>query len=84
LGIPSALGEHFLGFMDGLATNYLLPIGALLIALFTGWFLTRDERKNEFSTGEISPLRFAGWSFLIRFVSPVAVALIFLHQLRIF
>jgi NSS family neurotransmitter:Na+ symporter len=84
LGIPSALGERFFGLMDSLATNYLLPIGALLIALFTGWFLTYDERKNEFSAGEISHLRFAGWSFLIRFVSPVAVALIFLHQLRFF
>jgi NSS family neurotransmitter:Na+ symporter len=84
LGIPSALGEHFLGFMDGLATNYLLPIGALLIALFTGWVLTRDERKDEFSAGEISPFHFAGWSFLIRFISPVAVMLIFLHQLQVF
>jgi NSS family neurotransmitter:Na+ symporter len=84
LGIPSALGERFLGFMDGLATNYLLPTGALLIAVFTGWVLTRDERREEFSTGEISPLPFIGWSFLIRFVSPVAVVLIFLHQLRLF
>jgi NSS family neurotransmitter:Na+ symporter len=70
--------------MDGLATNYLLPIGALLIALFTGWVLTRDERKDEFSAGEISPFHFAGWSFLIRFISPVAVMLIFLHQLQVF
>ena len=84
LGIPSTLGERFLGLMDGLATNYLLPIGALLIAVFTGWCLTRDERKDEFSAGEISPFHFAAWSFLIRFVSPVAVALIFLHQLQLF
>ncbi len=84
LGIPSAVGGEFLGFMDGLATNFLLPIGALLIAVFTGWVLTRDERKEEFSMGEISPYRFIGWSFLIRFVSPVAVILIFLHQLRLF
>ncbi|HWP59585.1 MAG TPA: sodium-dependent transporter [Candidatus Acidoferrales bacterium] len=84
LGIPSALGEQFLGFMDGIATNYLLPIGALLVAVFTGWALTRDERREEFSAGEISPIAFAGWSFLIRFISPVALVLIFLHQLRIF
>ena len=84
LGIPSAFGEQFLGFMDGLATNYLLPIGALLIAVFTGWVLTSDERKGAFSAGEISPVRFAGWLFLIRVISPVAVILIFLHQLRLF
>jgi NSS family neurotransmitter:Na+ symporter len=84
LGIPSALSGEFLGFMDGLATNYLLPIGALAIAVFTGWALTHDERREEFNAGESSPLRFAGWSFLIRFVSPVALILIFLHQLRLF
>jgi neurotransmitter:Na+ symporter, NSS family len=84
LGIPSALAERFLGLMDGVATNYLLPIGALLIAVFTGWFLTRAERKDEFSAGEISPFHFVGWSFLIRFISPVAVTLIFLRQLQLF
>ena len=84
LGIPSALAGELLGFMDGLATNYLLPMGALLIAVFTGWALTHVERREEFNAGESSALRFAGWSFLIRFVSPVALILIFLHQLRLF
>lgn len=84
LGLPSALGEQFLGLMDSLATNYLLPIGALLIAVFTGWVLTADERREQLSAGEMSAFRFAGWSMLIRFLSPVAVLLIFLHQLRFF
>ena len=84
LGIPSALGEQFLGVMDGLATNYLLPVGALLVAVFTGWVLTAAERKQQLSAGEMSKFRFAAWSFLIRFLSPVAVLLIFLHQLRLF
>jgi neurotransmitter:Na+ symporter, NSS family len=84
LGIPSAVDEKFLGFMDGIATNYLLPIGALLIAVFTGWVLMHDERRREFSAGEASAFHFACWSILIRFISPVALLLIFLHQLRLF
>jgi NSS family neurotransmitter:Na+ symporter len=84
LGIPSALGEQFLSFMDSLATNYFLPLGALLIALFSGWVLGEMEKKAEFETGETTGLAYAGWKFLIRFVSPVAVILIFLHQLRLF
>jgi NSS family neurotransmitter:Na+ symporter len=83
LGIPSAMGEHFLGAMDALATNYLLPIGALLIAVFTGWVLTENERNDQFSGRNIVAL-LPVWSFLIRFVTPVAVMLIFLHQLRLF
>lgn len=84
LGIPSAIGEKFLGFMDGIATNYLLPLGALLIAVFTGWALTQAERREEFRASESSEFRYAGWSFLIRFITPVAVILIFLHQLQLF
>jgi neurotransmitter:Na+ symporter, NSS family len=82
LGIPSAIDETFLGYMDGFATNYLLPIGALLIAIFTGWALTQKERKDEFS--ESAGVRLVVWSFLIRFVTPVAVILIFFHQLQLF
>jgi neurotransmitter:Na+ symporter, NSS family len=70
--------------MDALATNYLLPIGALLIAIFTGWALTHDERKDEFRASDIAAVRLAVWSFLIRFVTPVAVILIFLHQVSLF
>lgn len=82
LGIPSAIDETFLGYMDGFATNYLLPIGALLIAIFTGWALTQKERKDEFSESAGVPVLV--WSFLIRFVTPVAVILIFFHQLQLF
>lgn len=84
LGIPSALGEEFLGFMDALATNYLLPVGALLIAVFAGWGLRPEEHRAEFNRGDASGLRFSGWTLLIRFVTPVALVLIFLHQLRLF
>lgn len=84
LGIPSDLTVNFLGLMDALATNYLLPAGAILIALFTGWGLRSRERQEEFETGEIASFAYLGWSFLVRFVSPVAVALIFLHQLGVF
>src|SRR3972149_2876307 len=81
LGIPSALWDQFFGLMDGFATSYLLPIGAFLIALFAGWVLTykETERREEFHRGEIRTLPFLGWSLVVRYISPVAVALIFLH-----
>ncbi|MFB3122509.1 MAG: sodium-dependent transporter [Candidatus Binatia bacterium] len=83
-GTPSAVWGYFLGLMDQIATNYLLPIGALLIAIFTGWVLTHSERRSEFESGEIRALPYLSWSFLIRFVSPVAVAIIFIYKLGIF
>ncbi|MFQ5682769.1 MAG: sodium-dependent transporter [Candidatus Binatia bacterium] len=83
-GIPSALGEVFFSFMDQLATHYLLPIGAFLIAVFTGWALNHNERWQEFQSGEITSFSYISWSFLVRVVSPVAVVLIFLHNVGVF
>lgn len=82
-GIPSALWSQVFNFMDQLATNYLLPLGAFLIAIFVGWVMSRRERHEEFEEGEIRTFTYLGWSFLLRFVSPVAVAMIFLHLLRL-
>jgi NSS family neurotransmitter:Na+ symporter len=81
-GVPSAIWKNVFGMMDQLATNFLLPIGAFLIALFVGWVLTQRERLDEFEPNEIRTFAYQGWSFLLRFVSPVAVAVIFLHLLR--
>jgi NSS family neurotransmitter:Na+ symporter len=83
-GIPSSMSEDFLGIMDRLATNYLLPGGALLIAVFTGWVLSYSERKAEFEAVEVTRFAFLTWSVLLCFVSPIAVVLIFLHQLGLF
>lgn len=84
LGIPSAVGEKFFGLMDSLATNFLLPIGALLIAFFTGWVLNKEEKQSGFESGEISGLAYGSWLVLIQYLSPLAVTLIFLHQLGVF
>lgn len=80
-GVPSALSLKALDFMDTLATNYLLPIGALLIALFTGWVLRQPERESEFHQQEIGQFTYRGWLLLLRVVSPVAVTAIFIHKL---
>ena len=83
-GMPSAIWGQVFNRMDQLATNFILPLGAFLIALFTGWALSQSERMAEFHSGEIHAFAYRTWTFLIRIVSPAAVALIFLHQLGIF
>lgn len=80
-GVPSALWMGVLDLMDTLATNYLLPLGAMLIALFTGWVLHQPERQTEFQHTNLRPLAYQGWLFLVRVVSPVAVGIIIFHKL---
>ncbi|MBP5980894.1 MAG: sodium-dependent transporter [Halomonas sp.] len=61
-----------------LLTNVLMPLGGLMIALFAGWALTQTEVKKELDT---TATWFPMWRFLVRFVSPAAVAFVLLRSL---
>lgn len=59
-------------------TNVLMPLGGLLIALFAGWALSREEVVKEMST---HAGWFEVWQFLVRFIAPTAVAFVFLRTM---
>ncbi len=68
--------QGMFGTMDYLASNWFLPVGGFLIALFCGWILNTATTREELEDGH-GPLRGYGlWHFLIRFVSPLAVGAI--------
>lgn len=70
------------GTLDYLASNWLLPVGGLFIALFTGWILTTKETRDELEEGHGSLGRsFGVWRFLIRFAAPAAVGAIIVSVL---
>ena len=75
IGRPSTAGVF--GTLDYLASNWFLPVGGLLIALFTGWILSRDGAREELEKGN-GPMGWAWplWRFLIRFAAPAAVGAI--------
>ena len=59
--------------LDYLATNWLLPVGGFLTALFAGWFLSERVTRDELETGG-GPFRlFWLWRFALRVVCPVAI-----------
>ncbi|ACY16646.1 sodium-dependent transporter [Haliangium ochraceum] len=88
-GVPSAKSDlmvpglewNFFDTMDKLASNILLPLGGLLIAIFVGWVMPAERVREEFMAGSRWGSLFAPWFFLVRFVAPVAIGLVFLHAL---
>lgn len=94
VGIPSALagshslfknwfalyGTNFFGTLDGVVSIWLLPIGGFLIVLYIGWHLKKELVKQEFREGSRWPLLFSVWYFIIRWIAPVGILAIFLHQ----
>lgn len=67
--------------LDILTTNIMLPLGGLFIAIFAAWFMNRDASRDELGLGE--GVRYNLWRFLVRFVTPAAILLVFLNMLGI-
>lgn len=68
-------GRNFNDVLDYFSNQVLLPVGGFLIALFAGWFLNTQVSSKELNFS--SPGLFRLWYFLIRFVVPPAVLVIF-------
>ncbi|MES1042154.1 sodium-dependent transporter [Peribacillus simplex] len=92
IGIPSALSFGVLSdvkifnlsifdFADYLTSNIALPVGALFISLFIGYQMKRIEVQKEFESGA-DPGRslFKLWYFLIRYIVPIMIILVFLKS----
>jgi NSS family neurotransmitter:Na+ symporter len=73
-------GKTLYDLVDYLTANIMMPLGGLLIALFVGWRMKRAAVAEESALGE--GLLFAGWRFLIRYLVPLAILVIFLAGLR--
>ncbi|GAB5453469.1 MAG: sodium-dependent transporter [Halioglobus sp.] len=69
-------GNNFNDAMDYFSNQILLPLGGLLIAVFAGWAMSRSATRDELTT--IGDGVFALWHFLIRYVVPPAVTVIFI------
>lgn len=66
------------------ASNILLPLGGLFIVLFTGWFLGIDNVKDEMSNSGVLKLRlFNLFVFVIRYIAPVAIIIVFLNSIGV-
>ncbi|WP_111495379.1 sodium-dependent transporter [Marinobacter bohaiensis] len=79
LGMFSAFeGKTIFDLLDYLTANILLPLGGLLVALFAGWIISRQALENELN---LSAGGFALWYNTLRFVTPVAVAVVFIYNL---
>lgn len=60
--------------MDFSVANLFIPLNALLIALFAGWVLRQTVVNQEFRSDGESWIRF--WRISIRYIAPVAIAII--------
>ncbi len=72
-------GKTFFDLLDFLTANIMLPLGGLLIAVFSVWVLSRESSAEELALAR--PVHYALWRFVLRYLSPVAVVVVFLHAI---
>ena len=85
LGNIRILGYSFFDLFDKLSSNILLPLGGILIAIFAGYFTKKDQLKKELSNdGTLNnSLSFNIFYFIVRFITPILLIIVFLSSLGI-
>ena len=77
----TTFGMNFFDTMDYLASNWMLPLGGLFIALYAGWVMPKKLRNAELEG--LTPALISGWLLLIRYVAPVLVVIVLLQKVGI-
>jgi len=66
--------KTFFGLADFTVANVLLPVNALLIALFAGWVINSASVQEEFDQDSAAWRTY--WRFTNRYIAPVAIGII--------
>jgi neurotransmitter:Na+ symporter, NSS family len=75
-------GTNFFGLLNNTSTRILLPLGGLLISLFIGWQMRRNDIFDELSNGgSVRIYFFKTFMVIVRVFAPIAIALVFLNQI---
>ena len=73
-------GSTIFDFFDNLSSNVLMTLGSLFTVLFVGWRLKKTDIYDEFTNGgsiRTNVKIFGVIWFLIRYICPVSIAVIF-------
>ena len=78
-------GHNLFDLSDTLVTNYMMPFGALSMALFIGWFMPfQDNDLVPHSQKRYKQWLRPAFVFALRWLVPIAIVLIFLNGIGIF
>ena len=81
----SVFGRNLFDLSDALVTTILMPVGALCMSLFVGWFLPMQDRDLiPYSQKRVKRWLRPLFVFALRWVVPIAILIIFLNGLGVF
>ena len=78
------LGMTLFDLFDYATAKIMLPLGGFFISIFMGWYLDKKIVWEEISNkGTLKVPVYRLYIFLLKFVAPVGIALIFINELGI-
>ena len=96
LGVPATLSQSTMAevrifgmnpfdLFDFLSSNVLLPLGGILICLFVGWVYGLPQVERQLSNnGQLKNAALVrAVFFIVRYVTPLLIALVLLHGLKL-
>jgi len=98
IGVPCSLGQgvwshikiiggrDILDSLDFVASNIFLPLGGFLMLIFIGWFWGTDKAIKAGNEGAAkgSITLGSGYAFLVKYVAPIALIVVFIMKVMEF
>jgi NSS family neurotransmitter:Na+ symporter len=78
----TVFGRALFDWFDFITGQIFLPVVGFLTCIFIGWYVDHKVVRDEFTNwGSLSGRFFHFYLFLVKYVCPLAILFIFLHQL---
>lgn len=75
-------GMTVFDIMDSTSSKILLPLGGLFIVVFVGWFMGAEHVRDEVTnSGTVGFRVFSMFMFILKFIAPVAIAIVFMNSI---
>lgn len=66
--------------LDYITSNWTLPLGGILLAIFCAYVISNDEKARELNVSKDSML-FKSWNFLLKIVAPTLVLIVMIYRI---
>lgn len=77
-------GKSLFDCFDFLTGQIMLPLGGFMTCLFLGWYMPHKIVRDEYTNlGTMRGKYFHLYIFLVKYLCPVCILLVFLHQLGV-
>jgi NSS family neurotransmitter:Na+ symporter len=75
-------GMGVFDLFDFITTKIMLPLGGMLVAVFTGWVLSKTIVKEEITNfGALKAPIYPYLIFILKYIAPIAISFIFINEL---